>query len=719
VTLRVEAAGADLQFQWFRNATPISGATTSSLQVVANEADNGARYAVSVRNAAGEARSVDAVLTVTAALVPGISLFAGGIGGPGYLMGRGAQARLTAPDNIAIGKDGVVYFSCGTYVGKASAEGDVQFLAQFPYISVAGMACNSAGELYLCASGAGVIYKLVESSSPQFVVVAGKYQLFPQGGFVDGIGESARLLLPINPVFDKNNNLYFIDSGNRAIRKLTPSGQLVTVAGQPANQTAMDGSALAAGFASPTSMALLADGNLVVIDGALWRKVTPVGLVSTVPGASPASLSSLTVDGGGSLFAVHVDAGVCRLVRVAEDGSTTVIAGGATSGYAEGSATSAAFGRPLKAVAAPDGSLIVADTQNHLVRRVSTSNGQTSAWLGMAAQTGDEDGQGGSARFSGVSAMCKDASGNLYVIEKTRNVLRKITPAGVVTTVFERFPSDGGVAVDAQGNFYGVRNRAIYRVTPAGAEVLWAGQPGVVGFADGVAGSAQFANPMGLAFDRQGNLLVGDAPEKYTPYPFATKMNYKYGNTLRKITHEQVVTTMFGIPGKDYTQDQIDVMINAQDGGVSSTNPPATRVFFVAPSVIAVDASDQIWVMDSRGILFHAAPDAPQVWVSIGTPGRAPTPYRPTAFALSSDGTLYLAVGGESEIAGSSIRKWSRQAMAPYTRIAGQSEFSSYSLGVRLGGLPSTLASVPVLMMQDANTLICFSENALLKVQVS
>ena len=710
VTLRVEATGADLQFQWFRNATPISGATTSSLQVVASEADNGARYAVSVRNAAGEARSVDAVLTVTAALVPGISLIAGGIGGPGYLLGRGTQARLTSPRSLAIGKAGAVYFRCGGLgVFKASADGDVQFFTSFPF-SVSDwynscyMACDSQGVLHVGIErepGGGAIYKLLEDgASPRWVLFAGNDQL---GGFADGVGISARISYPTHLVFDKSDNLYFIDRNNTAIRKLAPSGQVTTLAGRP-NQPVGDGVGAAAGFANPQAMTLLPDGNLVVMDSYLWRKVSPAGVVSFVAGAPRKDIRSFCVGSDGSLFAL--EGGI--LMRVAEDGTTTMIAGGANTSAADDSVgANVRFDSDSSIAVAPDGSVLIADTANHMVRRVSVLTGQVTTWLGSAAKTGDVDGQGSSARFgsSGYSvnstSLSQDASGNMYVFT---GKLRKVTPAGLVTTI-PNVPT-GGV-VDAQGNYHIIRNRAIYRVTPEGAQTLWAGHPELVGYADGVAGNARFAQPASLVFDRQGNLLVVDYPYAYVPAPFYMPISM-YGRTIRKIAPDQTVTTIWGTPG---------LVIDPRDA--ANDKPDPTRGMDFWSAIIGVDDSEQIWLLAQKSpdsafttsLLLTRVSGANQERISIPLPD-----HRGDGYCFGPEGAVYVSLIGASVTGGTTIYKWSSSEMA-LKPLAGQS--GDFTDGLRLGALPGSFPKGISILPQRDNTLICFSENALLKVRLS
>jgi hypothetical protein len=683
--------------------------------VIASEADNGARYAVSVRNAAGEVRSVDAVLTVTAVLEPGISLVAGGIGGPGYLLGRGKQARLTRPGSLAISKAGTVYFECdGFGIFKATADGNLLFLGRFPFANGTNffrhsiLACDSRGVLHVGIGGAfglGAIYRLQEDGvSPRWELVAGNNQL---GGFADGVGDSARMGSPTHLVFDKSDNLYFIDRENSAIRKLAPSGEVTTLAGRP-NQPVGDGVGAAAGFTELQAMTLRPDGNLVVIDNNLWRKVSLAGVVSSVAGAPAKSIRDFCVGEDGSLFAAEGQ----TIVRVEESGATTLIAGGGSRnlGAEDAIGANANFGYQLSLVAAPDGDLIVADTDNNVLRRVSVSTGQVTVWLGAAAQLGPATGyvdgqQGANARFgsspekvTGVS-LCQDASRNIYVSADRKY---KVTPAGVVTSIPVNFTV---MAVDNQGNLYGTKGDcAIYRRSPNGEETLWAGQPGVVGFADGVAGSAGFANPAQMVFDTEGNLLVVDTPAYRSAGQALEALIRVYGRTIRKIAPDQTVTTIWGTPGIIY--DPNDLSNNSPD---LSLDPFSGSVLS-----IGLDDSGQVWLLtvpwSVSGVIWMSRVTGDQERISIPLPAG-----HITDGALWLNRTIFLAVHGGSTTEGTAIYKcpWGRQVLE---RVAGQS--GEFSLGVRLGALPGDLGGVLAMVAQSDNTLICFSENALLRVQL-
>ena len=220
---------------------------------------------------------------------------------------------------------------------------------------------------------------------------------------------------------------------------------------------------------------------------------------------------------------------------------------------------------------------------------------------------GHRDGTGGSALFCQPTALTIDASGNLYVADGANCNLnppnspgiciRKVTPAGVVTTVstLDGMVAAGlgvfnlmGIAVDGQGNLYvsvGPLNdtlayvanptiflpppngNAIFKVSPAGAASLYAGQPNVPGSADGPAAQALFNNPGALALDDTGNLYVSDNDNE----------------TIRMVSPAGVVTTIAGAAGSS----------GLVDG-------PGNQARLRSPGGLAVDAYGNVFFNDDR-----------------------------------------------------------------------------------------------------------------------
>ncbi|MHB8522477.1 MAG: NHL repeat-containing protein, partial [Limisphaerales bacterium] len=174
--------------------------------------------------------------------------------------------------------------------------------------------------------------------------------------------------------------------------------------------------------------------------------------------------------------------------------------------------------------------------------------GVVTTLAGLAGSSGSADGAGSVARFWGPSGVGLDSAGDVYVADYWNSTIRKVTPEGVVTTLAGGghgsadgtgstawFYQPAGVAVDSAGNVYvaDTWNHTIRKVTPAGVVSTLAGLAGGIGSADGTGSAARFNFPFGVAVDKATNVYVAD-----------------YGNhTIRKVTPAGVVTTLGGLAG--------------------------------------------------------------------------------------------------------------------------------------------------------------------------
>jgi len=189
--------------------------------------------------------------------------------------------------------------------------------------------------------------------------------------------------------FDADGNMYVSDTGNNRIRKISTDGIVTTLAGSA--EGFADGVGSAAMFNLPIGICIDAIGNLYVADqnNHRIRKITP-------------------------------------------DGTVTTIAGSSTAGYADGIGNLAKFYFPVGICIDSAGNLYIADSLNHKIRKI-TPAGVVSTIAGSTA--GFADGIGTTAKFNFPSSICVDSSNNLLIADQNNHRIRKITPAGVVTTV--------------------------------------------------------------------------------------------------------------------------------------------------------------------------------------------------------------------------------------------------------------------------------------------
>jgi sugar lactone lactonase YvrE len=281
-------------------------------------------------------------------------------------------------------------------------------------------------------------------------------------GAANGVGTNALFSDPAAIVVDANGNCFVADSQNHAIRKITSSGVVTTVAGQLGVAGTANGTGTNAQFNSPNGLALDASGILFVGDTGnnVIRKITAAGGVSTFAG----------------------------------------LAG--QSGFLDGPAGAALFNSPLGMAIATNGDLFVADCGNHCIRRIS--GGTVTTFAGNPQIWGSADGVGTNAQFNGPVGIVFDAGENLFVADANNHTIRKITPAGTVST--------------------------------------WAGKAGIDGYCDGVASAARFCKPAELAMDTRGNLFVADS----------------FNHVIRKVSSNGVVSTVSGSAGNYGVSDGVN-----------------------------------------------------------------------------------------------------------------------------------------------------------------
>ena len=430
-------------------------------------------------------------------------------------------------------------------------------------------------------------------------------------GFSDSSGASARFNHPSALALDSEGNIYVADTWNCAIRKITPNGGVTTLAGSTKAGGgvigSVDGSGTNALFNFPAGMAVDISSNIYVADTGnnAVRMISPAGVVTTLAGmagapggvdgqgtnASFAFPNGLAISVSGALYVADSGNNTIRLVTA--DGVVTTLAGQAgRAGGTDAAGTNSLFHQPRGLALDVAGNLYVADTLNNSIRVIAT-NGAASVLAGIGGSAGSDSGTGSLARFYFPNALTMDASGNLYVADLLNFVIRKITPEGAVGVIAGQagqtgnadgagtnalFASPSSLAVDAAGNVYvaDADNASIRVIAPSGAVSTLAGQGGVPGDADGTGTNASFNEPTGLALDSAGNLYVADSGN----------------NLIRKMASDGtnwIVTTLAGFA-------QFDPFGNSVDG---SANGVGTNASFNRPSALTIDTAGNVFVADA------------------------------------------------------------------------------------------------------------------------
>ena len=329
-------------------------------------------------------------------------------------------------------------------------------------------------------------------------------------------------------------------------------------------------------------------------------------------------------------------------------------AAGSSNGTS-GNPLTAQFNSPEGIAFDSNGNLFIADRDNQVIRKITTA-GVVSVFAGAVGVTGAANGSATVARFHTPIRLAIDGSNNLYVADRDNARIRKITPAGVVSTIAGSTAGSGStqfnwpvdVAVTNDGSKVYVadsKNHRIQKLTLSGSTYttsLLAGQT-TAGYANGTGSAAKFNYPSGVALDNSGNIIVAD----------------RYNHCIRKVTTNGVVSLLAGVPGTSYDVDA-----------------PALKATLGEPYGVTVANDNSIYIAD---ISYHNIRRlSPQGFLATvagnGTAGFANGSFGslfnvPTTTAIDASGNFYVA-----DINNNRIRKMTPEARdLQYTEGWGQS----------------------------------------------
>jgi len=644
---------------------------------------------------------------------PSLAFFAGSMGGIGNADGIGGAASFNQLFGAATDGAGNVYVAdslnstlrkitpagvVSTFAGTAGIRGSTDGTgAAASFDRPEGVAADSAGNVYVADTFNGTIRKI----TPDGVVttLAGTAGVF---GSTDATGTAASFNQPIGVATDSADNVYVADFGGSTIRKITPAGVVTTFAGTAGVRGSADATGAAASFNQPIGVATDSADNVYVADfgGSTIRKITPAGVVTTLAGTAGVTGSTdatgaaasfnqpigVATDGAGNVYVA--DRGNSTLRRITPAGTVTTLAGAAgVTGSIDATGGAARFNQPFGVATDGAGNAYVPDNEirrdgsdtlvlSSTLRKI-TPAGVVTTLAGTARATGGSDATGAAASFSFPTGVAADGAGNLYVADTDNHTIRRITRAGVVTTLAgtagvrgstdaagaeASFDQPFGVAADRVGNVYvaDTGNNSIRKITRAGVVTTLAGSAGVFGSADGTGAAASFRSPMSVATGRAGNVYVADT----------------FNDTIRKITPAGVVTTLAG---------------TASVRG--STDATGAAASFNFPQGVATDSAGNVYVADTNNFTIRVITPAGAVSTLAGTAGvfgstdatGGAASFRvPVGLATDGAGNVYVADFGNS-----TIRKITPDgSVSTLAGVAGQRGFTP-------GALPGLLSRPP------------------------
>ncbi|MGD1095611.1 MAG: hypothetical protein ABSB35_26900 [Bryobacteraceae bacterium] len=466
---------------------------------------------------------------------------------------------------------------------------------------------------------------------------------------------------PQRVAMDSSGNLYF--GSLNCVFKISPSGQMTLVAGTSRPGYSGDGGpAVKAQLNEPQGLAVDASGNLYIADSlnSVIRMVSPSGIINTIAGngtpgysgdgglATQAQLQfpgGIAIDNYGNIDIADTTNNVIR--QVFPGGNIITFAGVGVAGYAgDGApATAAYLSHPADVAVDPSGNVYIADTENAVIRQVTTDNNiHTFAGDNTLGSSGD-GGISTNAQLTQPQGVASDSSGNIYIAEYGDGRVRKVTvtktvvTSGTISTIAGNglfgFSGDGGAAtsamlagawsltVDSSGNVY-VADLQNYRIRKiSGTTISTIAGNGLYSYSGdgGLAATSEMNAPHAVAVDAKGNVYVADTNN----------------DGVRAITPQGLIYTLAGDSAPGYGGD------NGPSGSAQLNHPQGVAVDAAGNVYIADTINERVRVVSPTGVISTFAGSGKGGYGGDGGPATSALMNQPRGLALDSSGNLYIA----------------------------------------------------------------------------
>jgi hypothetical protein len=354
-------------------------------------------------------------------------------------------------------------------------------------------------------------------------------------GYLDETGDAAAFDGPIGLTLDGSGNVVVVEEKNHTVRRVTSSGVVTTLAGNGIRRGHLDGDESWARFNGPVGLATDLSLNLFIADQRNQRiREHDFAGVSTFSGSGDFGdadgtgtaaefrfPTGLATDSSNNLFVTDQSNHTIR--KITSAGVVSTFAGSAGQhGSTDQTGGDARFTGPFGIASDSANNLYVTETNNHTVRKVTRDRFVTT-FAGQAGQSGFVNSTGNAARFSRPVGVAVDSEDNVYVADNFNYAIRKITPTRVVTTFAggtsgsqdgtgtgARFNNPSALAFDNSDYLFVGDNNRIRRITPAGVVTSIGGHVGAGGNVEGTGTVARFGGISGMVVKPDGSILISD-----------------------------------------------------------------------------------------------------------------------------------------------------------------------------------------------------------------